>query len=388
MGVLAESHGDILSVFMAALIFFSWALNTRRSVQRTCRRPTASERRRLPPSIRSDRQHRTLSLADARLPTMTFATSLGAVATAHEGSLGIDRGLARHVSAPLSAVREEEEAAEQVAHLLAIKSNVAIFKDLKALIRSQPDVSRAADNVAGSSAQAPLTMLRSAPRKDESLQARHRECREQSDFSCFGISKSSATSSSYLPSALVAAALSPESEKTPSPKTSSSAKATPLCGVATARKGSLGIELAFARHQVGAPIKANLASSAAATTFRTSRRALATAHEGSPGIEHCFAAARHQVGAPTIAVDSLDQSETEDRVREWLKGSSGFHTAFKTRKVGDGKSERREGTAKRASKVSGSSWQSATRFYTNIVEKRSSSAPLPPSELKRKLHSL
>ena len=380
MGVLAESHGDILSVFMAALIFFSWALNTRRSVQRTCRRPTASERRRLPPSIRSDRQHRTLSLADARLPTMTFATSLGAVATAHEGSLGIDRGLARHVSAPLSAVREEEEAAEQVAHLLAIKSNVAIFKDLKALIRSQPDVSRAADNVAGSSAQAPLTMLRSAPRKDESLQARHRECREQSDFSCFGISKSSATSSSYLPSALVAAALSPESEKTPSPTTSSSAKATPLCGVATARKGSLGIELAFARRQVGAPIKANLASSAAATTFRTSRRALATAHEGSPGIEHCFAAARHQVGAPTIAVDSLDQSETEDRVREWLKGSSGFHTAFKTRKVGDGKSERREGTAKRASKVSGSSWQSATRFYTNIVEKRSSSAPLPPSE--------
>ena len=342
MGVLAESHGDILSVFMAALIFFSWALNTRRSVQRTCRRPTASERRRLPPSIRSDRQHRTLSLADARLPTMTFATSLGAVATAHEGSLGIDRGLARHVSAPLSAVREEEEAAEQVAHLLAIKSNVAIFKDLKALIRSQPDVSRAADNVAGSSAQAPLTMLRSAPRKDESLQARHRECREQSDFSCFGImvSKSSATSSSsYLPSSLVAAALSPVSAKTPSPKTaaSSSAEATPLGAVTAAREGSLGIELAFARHQVSAPIRANL-------------------------------------------VDSLVQSETEDRVREWLKHSSGFHMNLKPRKVGDGKSERREGMAKRATLLSGSPWQSATRFYTNIVEKRSSSAQLPPSE--------
>jgi hypothetical protein len=266
---------------------------------------------------------------------MTFATSLGAVATAHEGSLGIDRGLARHVSAPLSAVREEEETAEQVAHLLAIKTNVAIFEDLKALIRSQPDVSRAADNVAGSSAQARLT--RAAPRKDESLQARHRECREQSDFSCFGISKSSATSSSYLPSSLVAAALSRVSEKTPSPKTASSAKATPLGAVTAAREGSLGIELAFARHQVSAPIRANL-------------------------------------------VDSLVQSESDDRVREWLKGSSGFHTAFKTRKVGDGKSERREGMAKRASKLSGSPWQSATRYYTNIVEKRSSSAPLPPSE--------
>ena len=40
---------------------------------------------------------------------------------------------------------------------------------------------------------------------------------------------------------------------------------------------------------------------------------------------------------------------------------------------GDGKSERREGLAKRASKLSGSHWQSATRFYTNIVVKRSSS---------------
>ena len=379
-GVWAESHGDILSIFVAALIFFVRALRPRRSVQRARRRPTANERRRLPPSISSDRQDGTLSLVDARLPTMTIATSLGAVATAHEGSLGIDRGLARHVSAPLSTMREEEEAAEQVAHLLAIKTNVAIFKDLKALIRSQPDVSRAADNVAGSSAQAPLTMLRAAPRKDESMQAQHRECREQSDFSCFGISKSSATSSSYLPSSLVAAALSRVSEKTPSPKTASSAKATPLGAVTTAREGSLGIELGFARHQVGAPIKANLASSAVEPTSRTSRRALATAHEGSPGIEHCFAAARHQVGAPTIAVDSLVQSETEDRVREWLKGASGFHTAVKTRKVGDGKSERREGIAKRASKVSGSSWQSAKRFYTNIVEKRSGSAPLPPSE--------
>ena len=126
----------------------------------------------------------------------------------------------------------------------------------------------------------------------------------------------------------------------------------------------------------------------AACAVQPLTNSISTAHEGSPGIEHGFAAARHQVGAPIIAVDSLDQSETEDRVREWLKGSSGFHTAFKTRKVSDGKSERREGTAKRASKVSGSSWQSATRFYTNIVEKRSSSAPLPPSELKRKLHSL
>jgi hypothetical protein len=381
-GVWAESRGDILSVFVAALIVFAWALRPRRSVHRARRRPTTSERRRLPPSISSDRQDRTLSL-DARLPSMTLATSLSAVATAHEGSLGIDRGLARHVSAPLSAVREEEEAAEQVAHLLAIKTNVAIFKDLKALIRSQPDVSRAADNVAGSSAQAPLTMLRAAPHKDESLQARHRECLEQSDFSCFGImvSKSSATSSSaYLPSSLVAAALSPVSSKTPSPKIVSSAEATPLGAVTTAHEGSLGIKLAFARHQVSAPIKANLASSAAATTFRTSRRALATAHECSPGIEHGFAAAHHQVGAPAIAVDSLVQSETEDRVREWLKGASGFHMALKPRKVGDGKSGWREGMAKRASKLSGSHWQSATRFYTNIVEKRSSSAQLPPSE--------
>ena len=382
-GVWAESHGDILSIFVAALIFFVRALRPRRSVQRARRRPTANERRRIPPSISSDRQDGTLSMVDARLPTMTIATSLGAVATAHEGSLGIDRGLARHVSAPLSAVREEEEPAEQVAHLLAIKTNVAIFEDLKALIRSQPDVSRAADNVAGSSAQAPLT--RAAPRKDESLQARHRECREQSDFSCFGImvSKSSATSSSsYLPSSLVAAALSPVSAKTPSPKTaaSSSAEATPLGAVTTAREGSLGIELAFARHQVSAPIKANLASSAAATTFRTSRRELATSHEGSPGIEHGFAAARDQVGAPAIAVDSLVQSETDDRVREWLKDSSGFHMDLKPRNVRDGKSERREGMAKRASKLSGSPWQSATRFYTNIVEKRSSSAQLPPSE--------
>jgi hypothetical protein len=380
-GVWAESHGNILSVFVAALIFFVRVLRPRRSVQRARRRPPASEKRRLLPSISSDRQDRTLSLVDARLPTL--ATSLGAVATAHERSLGIDRGLACDVSAPFNAVREEEEAAEQVAHLLAIKTNVAIFKDLKALlIRSQPDVSRAADNVAGSSAQASLTMLRAAPRKDESMQAQHRECSEQSDFSCFGImvSKSSATSSSYLPSSLVAVALSPVSAKTPSLKTTSSAKATPLGEVATAREGNLGIELGFARHQVGAPIKANLASSAAATAFRTSRRALATAHEDSPGIEHGFAAAGHQVGAPTIAVDSLVQSETEDRVREWLTGTSGFHMNLKPRKFGDGKSERREGMAKRASKLSGSHWQSATRFYTNIVEKRSSSAPLPHAE--------
>ena len=387
-GVWAESHGDILSVFVAALIFFAWALRPWRSVQRARRRPTASERRRLPPSISSDRQDRSqpLSLVDARLPTMTLATSLGAVATAHEGSLGIDRGLARHVSAPLSAVREEEEAAEQVAHLLAIKTNVAAFKDIKALIRSQPDVSRAADNVAGSSAQAMLTSSStvvqgscpyvqtklapddlvdhvevparpnraSAPEaEDKRMQARHCEWREQSDFNCFAISKSSATSSpsSCLPSSLVAAALSPVSQKTPSPKTASSAEATPL-----------------------------LFPSAAATT----RRALATApwHEGSLGIEHGFAAARHQVGAP-IADDSLVQSETEDRVRKWLNGASSFHTALKPRKFGDGKSERREGMAKRASKLSGSHWQSATRFYTNIVVKRSSSTPLPPSGLSK-----
>jgi hypothetical protein len=43
-----------------------------------------------------------------------WGSTLGAVATVHEGSLGIDRGLARHVCAPLSAVREGEEAAEQV----------------------------------------------------------------------------------------------------------------------------------------------------------------------------------------------------------------------------------------------------------------------------------
>ena len=78
--------------------------------------------------------------------------------------------------------------------------------------------------------------------------------------------------------------------------------------------------------------------------------------------------------------------ENEDRVREWLKSASGCHMALKSRKVGDGKSESREGMAevKRASKLSGSHWQSAVRFYTNIVEKkllkRSSSAPLPPSE--------
>lgn len=349
-GVWAESHGDILSVFVAAMIFFAWALSPRRSVQRIRLQPTASERRRPPPSISSDRQDRTqtLSPAGAILPSMTLATSLDAVATAQEGSFGIDRDLTRHVSAPLSALREEEEAAEQGAHLRAIKINVAIFKDLKALIRSQPDVSRAADNVAGSPAQAPLTMLRAPPRKDESLQARHRECRcKQREFSCFGISQSSATqSSSYLPLWLVAAAVSPVSEKTPSPKTASSAEAvtaaTPCAAVsATAREG---IELAFARHQVGAPIKANLASSAAATSFRRYRQAL---------------------------VYSLVQSETEDRVRGWLKGAIGFHTAFKARKVGDGKSERREGMAKRASKVSGSHWQSATRFYTNVVVKRS-----------------
>ena len=173
------------------------------------------------------------------------------------------------------------------------------------------------------------------------MQARHCEWREQSDFNCFAISKSSATSSpsSCLPSSLVAAALSPVSAKTPSPKTaaSSSAEATPLGAVTAAREGSLGIELAFARHQVSAPIRANL-------------------------------------------VDSLVQSETEDRVREWLKHSSGFHMNLKPRKVGDGKSERREGMAKRATLLSGSPWQSATRFYTNIVEKRSSSAQLPPSE--------
>jgi hypothetical protein len=154
------------------------------------------------------------------------------------------------------------------------------------------------------------------------------------------VSKSSATpSSSYLPSSLVAAALSPVSAKTPSPKTaaSSSAEATPLGAVTAAREGSLGIELAFARHQVSAPIKANL-------------------------------------------VDSLVQSETDDRVREWLKHSSGFHMNLKPRKVGDGRSERREGMAKRATLLSGSPWQSATRYYTNIVEKRSSSAQLPPSE--------
>ena len=138
-GVWAESHGDILSVFVAALIVFAWALRPKRIVQRESRRPTTSERRRLPPSISSDRQDRTKSLVDARLPSMTFATSLGAVATAHEGSLGIDRGLARHVSAPLSAVREEEEAAEQVAHLLAIKTNVAIFEDLQG---SDPEPAR------------------------------------------------------------------------------------------------------------------------------------------------------------------------------------------------------------------------------------------------------
>jgi hypothetical protein len=272
-------------------------------------------------------------------------------------------------------VREEEEAAEQVAHLLAIKTNVAAFKDIKALIRSQPDVSRAADNVAGSSAQAMLTSSStvvqgscpyvqtklapddlvdhvevparpnraSAPEaEDKRMQARHCEWREQSDFNCFAISKSSATSSpsSCLPSSLVAAALSPVSQKTPSPKTASSAEATPL-----------------------------LFPSAAATT----RRALATApwHEGSLGIEHGFAAARHQVGAP-IADDSLVQSETEDRVRK---------SALKPRKFSDGKLERCEGMAKRASKLSGSHWQSATRFYTNIVVKRSGSTPLPPSGL-------
>jgi hypothetical protein len=37
-----------------------------------------------------------------------LATSLGAVATAHEGSLGIDRRLARHVSAPLPASQREQ----------------------------------------------------------------------------------------------------------------------------------------------------------------------------------------------------------------------------------------------------------------------------------------
>ncbi len=43
-----------------------------------------------------------------------WGSTLGAVATVHEGSLGIDRGLSRHVCAPLIAVREGEEAAEQV----------------------------------------------------------------------------------------------------------------------------------------------------------------------------------------------------------------------------------------------------------------------------------
>ena len=327
-GVWAESFGEILLVFATALILFTWALRPRRSCAQEAL-PTVRERLLLRPegaekahskekgqvtkarhSTSSHGQDRSQAFSLAAVPLPTIA-------------LGPDRK--RHTTALPALAVPLPRAQRMRRHRSPTTEKSPALK--RALLSGAATPPRAeasgGDRALATAREGSLGIERGLVLR---INTRTDSC-EQCSFRCLAIS----TSSELLPPGC------------PSTPLHSSAAAASKIIEPHAFSQQRVPRLSTAPEKTPASKRASRGVHGASTPSRAEAsggdRALARARECSLGIERGLA--RHQGSAPREAVAS--------------------------KKVG--KFERGEGMPKGASDLR--RWQSATRFYSNIVQKRS-----------------